>query len=87
MASRQKSKNKGRRGWWRSEFYDCPEDPTNEHFNIFGTSVKAGKTKVACKRCWDETLVALVREEEVNVQAGVQDFPRTEDYLKSLSRL
>ena len=34
MASRQKTKSKGRRGWWRNEFYDFPENPTNELFNI-----------------------------------------------------
>jgi hypothetical protein len=85
MASRQKP-TKGRRGWWRSEFYDCPVNPTNELFNIFGTSVKAGKTKVACKLCWDEAFAALVREEEERVQAGVQAFPRSDDYLKTLSK-
>ena len=86
MASRQKNKSKGRRGWWRNEFYDCPENPTNELFNIFGTSLKAGKTKVACKLCWDEVFAALVCEEEERVQAGVQEFPRSEDYLKTLSK-
>ena len=85
MASRQKSKY-SRRGWWRSEFYDCPVDPTNELFNIFGTSLKAGKTKVACKLCFDEMLATLIREEEHNVQTGVQDFARSEDYFKNLSK-
>jgi hypothetical protein len=88
MASRhsQKTNFKGRRGWWRSEFYDCPVNPTNELFNIFGTSVKAGKTKVACKLCWDAAFAALLREEEERVQAGVQEFPRSEDLLKTLSK-
>ena len=45
-------------------------NPTNdsELFNIFGTSLKAGKTKVACKLCFDEAYKALDLEEEANVR-------------------
>ena len=85
MASRHKTKST-RRGWWRSEFYDCPTNPTNELYNIFGTSLKTGKTKVACKLCFDDAFAALLRNEEENVRNGVQDFVRNEDYIKDLSK-
>lgn len=86
MTGRHKIKS-GRRGWWRSLFYDCPEDPTDEHFNIFGTSLKAGKTKVACKLCFDAAYESLCREEEANVQNGVQEFARSDDFLKTQSKI
>ena len=60
-------------------------NPTNEFFNIFGTSLEARKTKIECKLCFDEAYKALVIEEEANVQIlrnGVQDFARGEEFLK-----
>lgn len=61
-------------------------NPTNlnELFNVFGTSLKTGKIKVACKLCFDEAYEALVREEEENVRNGVQNFARGEEFLKNL---
>ena len=56
-------------------------NPTNdlELFNIFGTSLKAGKTKVTSKLCFYEACKAVVLEKEANVQIlrnGIQDFAR-----------
>ena len=56
-------------------------NPTNdlELFNIFGTSLKAGKTKVTSKLCFYEACEAVVLEKEANVQIlrnGIQDFAR-----------
>jgi hypothetical protein len=75
-----------RHGWWRKYFHDCPESATDKLFHVFGTSVKTGKTKVACKLCWKEALAALQREEEERVQANVQDFPRSKEYFENLSK-
>ena len=59
-------------------------NPTNdsELFNIFGTSLKAGKTKVLPFKAYE----ALVLEVEANVRMlrnGIQDFARGEVPRKS----